>query len=131
MHIQINQYTGLNQYTGYGLQNQKSTNQNKSKPKQNFGFAERYSRSTSKKMLACFFGCTEHVATIPLENRRTVNAEWYTTIYLPEVRQNQEKQPKQNKTKTKFWFCRALGITFPLGKPRAWQPNLKHGFNCV
>lgn len=36
-------------------------------------------------MIACFFGCTGHVATIPLEDRRTVNADWYTTICLPEV----------------------------------------------
>uniref|UniRef100_A0A0R3NWT8 Histone-lysine N-methyltransferase SETMAR n=1 Tax=Drosophila pseudoobscura pseudoobscura TaxID=46245 RepID=A0A0R3NWT8_DROPS len=26
-----------------------------------------------------------HVATVPLEKRRTVNSEWYTTICLPEV----------------------------------------------
>lgn len=43
------------------------------------------SRSTSKKMIACFFGYTGHVATIALEDRRTVNAEWYTTICWPEV----------------------------------------------
>lgn len=54
------------------------------------------SRSTSKKMIACFFGCTGHVATIPLEDRRTVNAEWYTTICLPtvfdEIRKNNQKR---------------------------------------
>lgn len=54
------------------------------------------SRSTSKKMIACFFGCTGHVATIPLEDRRTVNAEWYTTICLPtvfdEIRKNNKKR---------------------------------------
>ncbi|CAK9815952.1 Histone-lysine N-methyltransferase SETMAR [Anthophora plagiata] len=42
-------------------------------------------RSTSKQMVACFFGKSGHVATVPLENRRTVNSEWYTTICLPEV----------------------------------------------
>lgn len=42
-------------------------------------------RSTSKQMVACFFGKTGHVATVPLEQRRTVNSEWYTTICLPEV----------------------------------------------
>ena len=42
-------------------------------------------RSTSKQMVACFFGKTGHVATVPLEERRTVNSEWYTTICLPEV----------------------------------------------
>lgn len=42
-------------------------------------------RSTSKQMVACFFGKTGHVLTVPLEQRRTVNSEWYTTICLPKV----------------------------------------------
>jgi len=42
-------------------------------------------RSTSKQMVACFFGKTGHVATVPMVERRTVNSEWYTTICLPEV----------------------------------------------
>ncbi|GFU02603.1 cilia- and flagella-associated protein 298, partial [Nephila pilipes] len=41
-------------------------------------------RSTSKQMIACFFGINGHVATVALEQRRTVNSEWYTTICLPE-----------------------------------------------
>ncbi|XP_037949325.1 uncharacterized protein LOC119680542 [Teleopsis dalmanni] len=41
-------------------------------------------RSTSKQMVACFFGKTGHVATVPFEQRRTVTSEWYTTC-LPEV----------------------------------------------
>lgn len=43
------------------------------------------SRSVSKRMIACFFGKTGHVATVALEDRRTVNADWYTSICLPEV----------------------------------------------
>lgn len=43
------------------------------------------SRSVSKKMIACFVSKTGHVATVALEDRRTVNADWYTTICLPEV----------------------------------------------
>lgn len=43
------------------------------------------SRSVSKKMIACFFGIKGHVAIMPLEDRRTVNADWYTTICLPAV----------------------------------------------
>ena len=42
-------------------------------------------QSTSKQMIACFFGKTSHVATVPLVQRRTVNHEWYITICLPEV----------------------------------------------
>ena len=42
-------------------------------------------RSTLKQMVACFFGNTGHVATAPLEHRRTVNSEWYTRSYLPKV----------------------------------------------
>lgn len=42
-------------------------------------------RSTSKQMVSCFFGKTGHVATLPLVEQKTVNADWYTTICLPEV----------------------------------------------
>lgn len=42
-------------------------------------------KSTLKQMVACFFGINGHVATVPLENRKTVNSDWYTTICLPEV----------------------------------------------
>lgn len=45
----------------------------------------RRARSTSKQMVACFFGKTGHVATVPLQERKTVNSEWYTTICLPEI----------------------------------------------
>ena len=34
---------------------------------------------TSKQMVACFFCKTGHVATVPLEHRRTVNPQWSTT----------------------------------------------------
>ena len=40
-------------------------------------------QSTSKQMTACFFRKTGHVTIVPLEQRRTVNSEWYTTICLP------------------------------------------------
>jgi [histone H3]-lysine36 N-dimethyltransferase SETMAR len=43
------------------------------------------SRSVSKKMVASFVGKSGHIATIALEDRRTVNADWYTTACLPEV----------------------------------------------
>lgn len=53
-------------------------------------------RSTSKKMIAFFFGKIGPVATVALEDRRTVTADWYTTICLPEViaaiRQNNIKR---------------------------------------
>ena len=39
----------------------------------------------SKQMVACFFGKTGHVATVPLEQSRTVHAEWYNSICLPKV----------------------------------------------
>jgi [histone H3]-lysine36 N-dimethyltransferase SETMAR len=43
------------------------------------------SRSVLKKMVASFFKITGHVATVALDDRKTVNADWYTTICLPEV----------------------------------------------
>ena len=49
-------------------------------------------RSTSKQMIACFFEKkTGNVAIVPLEQRRTVNSEWYTTICLPVVFQEIRK----------------------------------------
>ncbi|XP_031622994.1 histone-lysine N-methyltransferase SETMAR-like [Contarinia nasturtii] len=36
-------------------------------------------------MIASFFSVTGHVATVCLEDQRSVNAEWYTTICLPKV----------------------------------------------
>ena len=54
------------------------------------------SRSTSKKMIACFFGLTGHIATIPLENRNTVNAKWHIEICLSkvinEIRKNKNRR---------------------------------------
>ena len=37
-------------------------------------------RSTSKQMIACVFGKTEHVAIVPLEQRRTVNSEPHSRV---------------------------------------------------
>lgn len=54
-------------------------------------------RSTSKQMVACFFGITGHVATVALEQRRTVNSEWYTTICLPEVIGEIRKKQKKRR----------------------------------
>ncbi|GBP49887.1 hypothetical protein EVAR_29500_1 [Eumeta japonica] len=42
-------------------------------------------QSTSKQMIAFFFNKTRRVATVALENCRTMNSDWYTTICLPEV----------------------------------------------
>ena len=41
--------------------------------------------SAAKQMIACFFSYTGHVATVALEDRRTVNTDWYTIICLPKV----------------------------------------------
>lgn len=43
------------------------------------------SRSVKKQMVAFFFTKIGPVATVALENQKTVNSEWYTTICLPEV----------------------------------------------
>ena len=45
----------------------------------------RRSRSVCKKMVASFFRITGHIITVPIEDRRSVNAEWYSTICLPRV----------------------------------------------
>jgi histone-lysine N-methyltransferase SETMAR len=38
-----------------------------------------------KQMVATFFCKGGHVATVPLENHRTVTAQWYTEVCLPKV----------------------------------------------
>ncbi|CAH1974438.1 unnamed protein product [Acanthoscelides obtectus] len=50
------------------------------------------SRSVSKNMVAKFVSKAGHIATIPLNEQRTVTADWYTTIWLP-------KPKKQGKTR--------------------------------
>ena len=47
----------------------------------------RRSRSTGKQMVASFVSQTGHIATIPLVERRTVTADWYTQQCLPKVLQ--------------------------------------------
>ena len=42
-------------------------------------------RSASKQMIACFFAKFGHLATIPLEDRKTVTADWYVNHCLPKV----------------------------------------------
>ena len=50
---------------------------------------------TSKQMIAWFFGKTEHVVIVPLEQRRKVNSEWYTTICLPLIFQEIKKNRRR------------------------------------
>ena len=52
-------------------------------------------RSVGKKMVATFFSKSGHVATIPLEEQRTVTANWYTTVCLPKVFEKlRERRPR-------------------------------------
>ena len=55
------------------------------------------SRNTCKQTISCFFKITEHFAIVPLEQRRTVNSEWYTTICLPVVFQEIRKTNRQRR----------------------------------
>ncbi|CAH2006642.1 unnamed protein product [Acanthoscelides obtectus] len=43
------------------------------------------SGSVSKNIVATFVSKAGHIATIPLNEQRTVTADWYTTICLPKV----------------------------------------------
>ena len=54
-------------------------------------------RSTSKQTIACFFGKTGHVAIVPLEQSRTVNFVWYTTICLTVVFQEIRKTNRRRR----------------------------------
>lgn len=54
------------------------------------------SRSTIKKMVATFVSKSGHVATVALEDQRTVNADWYTSVCLPIVfAQLRKNNPKR------------------------------------
>ena len=51
--------------------------------------------SVGKKLVLTFFAAGDHVATISLEHQRTVTAQWYTTVALPQVFQKlREKRPR-------------------------------------
>ncbi|GBP62878.1 Histone-lysine N-methyltransferase SETMAR [Eumeta japonica] len=50
---------------------------------------------TLKQMIARFFGVNEHMVIVPLEHRKTVNLEWYTTICLPGVFEEMRKNNRQ------------------------------------
>ena len=46
-------------------------------------------------MVLTLFAAGGHVATIPLEHQRTVTAQWYTTVSLPQFLQKlREKRPR-------------------------------------
>ena len=49
-------------------------------------------RSVGKRMVAVFFRKSGLVAVVPLKERRTVNASWYTTVCLPKVFQELRDQ---------------------------------------
>ena len=42
-------------------------------------------RSASKQKIVCFIAKLGHVATIPLEDRKTVKADWYVNHCLPKI----------------------------------------------
>ena len=52
----------------------------------------RRTRSVGKRMVAVFFNKFGLVAAVPLQERRTVNANWYTTVCLPKVFQTLKNQ---------------------------------------
>ena len=53
-------------------------------------------KSTWKQMVACSFGKTCHVATVPIEHRRTVNLSG--TLHLPKVFGEIRKTNKRNES---------------------------------
>ena len=45
----------------------------------------RRSRSTSKQIIAVFFAKSGHVPPAQLQDRKTINADWYISICLPKI----------------------------------------------
>ncbi|CAH2018633.1 unnamed protein product, partial [Acanthoscelides obtectus] len=65
------------------------------------------SRSVSKTMVATFVSKAGHTATIPLNEQRTVTADWYTTICLPKVITELRKiNPREDSSFTKTMQAR-------------------------
>ena len=54
-------------------------------PDENAPVKLKRNRNASKQMIACFFAKFGHVATIPLENRKTFTADWYVNHCLPKI----------------------------------------------
>ena len=54
-------------------------------PDQNPPVKFNMNRSASKQMEACFFAKFDHLATILLEDRKMVTAEWYVNHCLPKI----------------------------------------------
>ena len=72
----------------------------------------------SKQMIACFFGKTGHVAIIPIEQRRTVNSIWFTTICLPVV--FQEIRKTNRRRRITFHHDNASSLTHRLQQLHFW-----------
>ena len=54
-------------------------------PDENRSVKFKRNRSASKEMIACFFAKFGHVATIPLEDRKTVTTDWYVNHCLLKI----------------------------------------------
>ena len=54
-------------------------------PEKNPPMKFKRNKSVSKQVISCFFAKVGHVATIPLEDRKTVTADWYANHCLPKV----------------------------------------------
>ncbi|GBP24979.1 hypothetical protein EVAR_94273_1 [Eumeta japonica] len=52
-------------------------------------------KSTLKQMVAWFFGINEHTVIVPLDNGKTINSKWHTTICLPVVFEEIRKDYRQ------------------------------------
>lgn len=63
----------------------------------------RRSRSVGKKMVASFFSLTGHVATVPLEDRKTVNADWYVNVCVPQVFAKWSQRRPKTGTRGLLW----------------------------
>lgn len=65
-------------------------------------------------MIAAFFSINGYVATVPLEDRKTVTADWYTTICLPEVI---DELRKKSEIAASSFITTMRALTQPLKQP--------------
>ena len=83
-------------------------------------------RSASKQMIACFFAKFGHVATIPLEDRKTVTVDWYVNHCLPKNFQAWVQTSSPNGcpwSTAPSWQCQRAHSSCNSGRSsRQWHP---------
>jgi len=78
---------------------------------------------TFRRKWSCFFGKTGHVATSTLEQRRTVDSEWYTTMLACSLRRNSKKRTREHGS---LCTMTMQALTHQLKPTRFWPAKMSN-----